>query len=1175
MDQEKIVKLFKWIKRFFFLLLGLIILLLITVFSVFHLKKDLIKNTLIQNINKQQNGEFLFEEMSLSPLSHLPHLAIQLDKVQYKENSSIDFFSDTLPILSLEYAEVALDLFELIKGKVDIEKVAFYNGQINIIVYEDNSSNLENALRLPKKDTVKTAVENELEETVPADFRLENLDFRNILVHLQHRKNQIEVSSIVNEFSAAISFSYPNSDVQLNLDLVNEYLNIKGQNYLSGKPIKLVSNLHFDESTNLTTINEGSLIFDLLNIKIHGTFHPENNEMTDLIFDASDQDLSLLSYLIEDHILKFNNDFLNNGDIILKGKINGFNQNRLPIGELTFKAENIDLDFTNGNAAIKDFDMEGYFQTGDSADFSTAIIDVKNLSANLPEGSLNGSLKWSNFKHPEILLALNLETKLNGFDDFFRLHPLQNLGGKINLSTSIHRTFDTNKNQFNDVINDLKIDLEDVIFAFPKLSHPFEKISGNIESNEDKLNIQNLEGTYATSSLNVEGYLENFINSLLDGSSFSGNLRLYSDKMVLDEMPYRKYLPMMFDGDQVDTFDVKVSLYSKAGAIPLFTTFPGLDLYFSSSTVYFQSLPDCFIDTAKLAIIADPKIDTIVAIENLNAQVFSTNEGNQFLQNTTIIVDTNSVDINSDVRVENTNLMTLLKQLNFIKSESSSIIFDRSTIKHAKADISASYDIPTFTFAPLKADHFQLNYLFDDNTKLEFNNSNFQLEQITFSSKDEPEILPGIALINGDFFTEQLSLNTEKNGRLIFKNSTCSFDGNEIEAIAKIEFKEILPAAFLQQFQLIQPDSPEELAGISNQNTLIGQIDLKSKFDLKSRNFKPLHLNNVQLKYQTSDTTFIHLKEANIQLDRLTFTDDPTAEIRYGISDISGEIDIVDLNNNHISEVSLLCTFNGNKKKLAGDFSLMRFPKIEEKGAFVMDFSKVIPFYEFSYNLKKFPIEMVLDNYTDQQIMSGIININAEFNGAGNDMNALLESADGELYLSGEDITLYGIDLDGLLKQYKKSQNFNLVDVSAYFIAGPVGAVVTKGVDFAKLIDISLSRNEKTQIAQLMSSWQINKGIVTTNDVGFVTDLNRVVVDGKINILQDSIEMVTVSVVDEKGCSLISQSLWGKYDKLEYGKVNVLGKLLGAVVNVLELVAGKKCTQVYDGKLVHPVKKKK
>ena len=40
-------------------------------------------------------------------------------------------------------------------------------------------------------------------------------------------------------------------------------------------------------------------------------------------------------------------------------------------------------------------------------------------------------------------------------------------------------------------------------------------------------------------------------------------------------------------------------------------------------------------------------------------------------------------------------------------------------------------------------------------------------------------------------------------------------------------------------------------------------------------------------------------------------------------------------------------------------------------------------------------------------------------------------------------------------------------------------------------------------------------------------------------------------------------------------KVNVLGKLLGAVVNVLELVAGKKCTPVYDGKLVHPVKKKK
>ena len=240
------------------------------------------------------------------------------------------------------------------------------------------------------------------------------------------------------------------------------------------------------------------------------------------------------------------------------------------------------------------------------------------------------------------------------------------------------------------------------------------------------------------------------------------------------------------------------------------------------------------------------------------------------------------------------------------------------------------------------------------------------------------------------------------------------------------------------------------------------------------------------------------------------------------------------------------------------------------------ELSYILPWQVFlAYNLKEFPIEQVLDNYSDQQIMGGIIDVTAQFEGKGNELDELITTVSGTLYLSGTDITLYGVDLDELLKQYKKSQNFNLVDVSAFFIAGPVGAVVTKGVDFAKLINISLSRDEQTQISQLMSSWEIDKGIVKTNDVGFVTPLNRVVVDGKIDLVQDSIEMVTVSVIDEKGCSLISQSLWGNFNQLEYGKVNVLGKLLGAVVNVLELVAGKKCTPVYDGKLVHPVKKKK
>ena len=59
-----------------------------------------------------------------------------------------------------------------------------------------------------------------------------------------------------------------------------------------------------------------------------------------------------------------------------------------------------------------------------------------------------------------------------------------------------------------------------------------------------------------------------------------------------------------------------------------------------------------------------------------------------------------------------------------------------------------------------------------------------------------------------------------------------------------------------------------------------------------------------------------------------------------------------------------------------------------------------------------------------------------------------------------------GIDLDDILQRYNRSQKFNLTDVSAFMIAGPFGAVVTKGSDFTSLISADLKPEQKTFISK-------------------------------------------------------------------------------------------------------------
>ena len=59
--------------------------------------------------------------------------------------------------------------------------------------------------------------------------------------------------------------------------------------------------------------------------------------------------------------------------------------------------------------------------------------------------------------------------------------------------------------------------------------------------------------------------------------------------------------------------------------------------------------------------------------------------------------------------------------------------------------------------------------------------------------------------------------------------------------------------------------------------------------------------------------------------------------------------------------------------------------------------------------------------------------------------NQLVQTAAGKISMQGRHLTLVGNDLDGALSGFDSSQNFNLVDLGAVFLAGPVGLAVTRG----------------------------------------------------------------------------------------------------------------------------------
>jgi AsmA protein len=109
------------------------------------------------------------------------------------------------------------------------------------------------------------------------------------------------------------------------------------------------------------------------------------------------------------------------------------------------------------------------------------------------------------------------------------------------------------------------------------------------------------------------------------------------------------------------------------------------------------------------------------------------------------------------------------------------------------------------------------------------------------------------------------------------------------------------------------------------------------------------------------------------------------------------------------------------------------------------DFSGAVPRYHVHYALPKFRIEEFLKTLSPNAIAHGTMDFDTNLTMQGKTMDKMKRSVAGNVLLRGGNLTLEGRDLDQELSRFESSQSFNLVDVGAFFFAGPVGLVVTKG----------------------------------------------------------------------------------------------------------------------------------
>lgn len=240
-------------------------------------------------------------------------------------------------------------------------------------------------------------------------------------------------------------------------------------------------------------------------------------------------------------------------------------------------------------------------------------------------------------------------------------------------------------------------------------------------------------------------------------------------------------------------------------------------------------------------------------------------------------------------------------------------------------------------------------------------------------------------------------------------------------------------------------------------------------------------------------------------------------------------------------------------------------------GSIRANFSGAVPLYDIHYTLLQFHIEELFRNLSPQKVAEGSMDFSANLSMRGKTVSEMRQTAAGQISLRGENLMLNGHDLDREFSRFESSQNFNLVDVGAFFFAGPVGLVVTKGYNFASIFQGSGGRSE---IRTLVSDWKVEHGVAQAQDVAMATNHNRVALQGGLDFVNERFNHVTVALIDAKGCAKVRQKIRGRFQKPVVEKPNVLRSLTGPALELLKkgqrLFPGGECEVFYAGSVAPP-----
>ncbi|MBN2697633.1 MAG: hypothetical protein JXR52_02305 [Bacteroidales bacterium] len=599
--------------------------------ALFYLKRDAIKDKAVRYVNDLQPGEVHVGRIKLIPFLNFPLVSVGINDLKYFEKTVGQDTGIHEPILILDELSLSFNIMDLLRGDININKAGLSDGELNIIQYDDSTTNIENAVgsRFMKKKETPEIDRDSMQMTINLDhLRISNLEI-NYVDNITRNHAKMELREVSNRFSYFRDFIKTGLKLDLDLtDLQFGELNLKKE-----RNVQFESEILYDREKHEVIINPSIVGISGTLLEVWGAYLPVDSgkreePSVDLTFRAVNTGLELLNFLFRGVLNLEELEQIGSGTIYLSGSVKGNLGQTKPVVRVNCKADGLGLNIKSLHKSVRDISFSAFATNGKREDLSDAMLIVKDFNVKFPEGYMKGDLSIENRVTPGIFLNVDADVNLSGLDRMINSPLMRDLNGTMRLNGTVSGSIDRQTGDFLKGADSLVLSLDSVRFLLPE--DTVENLNGKVYLDENLLGVKDMEIELNENVLRMDAVLSNLLPFLYGmKKDLAGSFSL-SSEILYPERLFNDTNLLKFLGKEIRGLKLEAGAAIEHGE---------LERYLSSGIIPGATVKIDNFQTAlsSYADISDVAAELIISPDTIDLQKFSGKIGNsRFTLNTKV-----------------------------------------------------------------------------------------------------------------------------------------------------------------------------------------------------------------------------------------------------------------------------------------------------------------------------------------------------------------------------------------------------------------------------------------------------------------------------------------------------------------------------------------------------------